>query len=54
MTFTAEQRSEIGRYEVPFKDIFKNNVFAMILKMSSLHKHIRGPDCIKSFYLCIV
>ena len=36
-----------------FKDIFryffKNDVVEIVNKMSTLHIHIRGPDCIQAF-----
>ena len=47
--------SKFKGYFVIFLDIFfKNNVMEIVHKMSTLHIHIRGTDCLQSFSLWIL
>ena len=41
--------SEFQGYFVIFLDIFKSNVVEIVHRMSTLHIHICGPDCIQAF-----
>ena len=42
--------SEFQGYFVIFLDsFFKNNVVEIVHRMSTLHIHIHGPDCIQAF-----